>query len=150
MVEAEAWTSRHKWTCSDFLPIRASSSEGCANSSKSFSTASLQTKKWHLGLSYSHSYRRFPQALALAELHRPRSLCPKKRDGSSRMPRFVPPRFYALSIATNRLLSASASVGCAKMPSRSAVYGSLPIIAISKAAMVSPPSMPKTAAPRIC
>ena len=57
--------------------------------------------------------------------------------------------YLLLSIVVNRLFSDSARVGCAKMPSRKAVYGSLPIIAISRADMISPRLMPRIVAPKI-
>src|SRR5947209_15240832 len=49
----------------------------------------------------------------------------------------------------NRLFSDSASVGWAKTASRNTVYGTFPIIAISSADIISPPSMPRIAQPRI-
>src|SRR5699024_3577459 len=50
----------------------------------------------------------------------------------------------------NRVLKPSANPGCGKIPSRSVVYGSFPIIAIWSIDAISPPSIPNTAAPRIC
>src|ERR1039457_2701467 len=63
--------------------------------------------------------------------------------------RFPSLTYDPLSIAMNRLFSDSASVGWAKVPSRSAVYGNFPIMAISRADMISPPSIPRMATPRI-
>src|SRR5438309_984891 len=49
----------------------------------------------------------------------------------------------------NKLFSDSINVGCAKTPSRKTVYGTFPIIAISRADIISPPSRPSIAQPRI-
>src|SRR5438477_13117488 len=47
----------------------------------------------------------------------------------------------------NKLFNPSAKVGCAKIPSRNVPNFTLPRIAISNTAMISPPSIPKTVAP---
>src|ERR1039457_4864244 len=74
--------------------------------------------------------------------HRRRCSCSSNMTKSSSC-------YVVASIAMKRLLRDSHSVGCAKTPSRSAVYGSFAIIATSIADITSPPSTPSTAAPRI-
>src|SRR5437899_10609449 len=54
--------------------------------------------------------------------------------------------YLLLYIAMNRLFSDSVRVGCAKVPSRNAVYGSVRIIAISSADIMSPPALPRIGA----